>query len=175
MPTCYPTRLSMFAAALFATGAQAQDGAAHQTLDARAIDEAVAAFTGAPIGTVGGARSAADPRLKLAQCGAPLVVSWHGNNRSAVKVACPDPGGWRIFVAVRASEQGPSAAAARPVIARGDPVTVVVRGAGFSVQQAGEALEAGAVGDWIALRTARTAEPVRARIERPGLAVIPIR
>ena len=49
----------------------------------------------------------------------------------------------------------------------------MVRGRGFSVQQPGEAMEGGAVGDWIFVRTARKAEPLRARIERPGLAVIP--
>ena len=36
-----------------------------------------------------------------------------------------------------------------------------------------QAVEGGAVGDWIFVRTARKAEPLRARIERPGLAVIP--
>jgi flagella basal body P-ring formation protein FlgA len=34
-------------------------------------------------------------------------------------------------------------------------------------------MEDGAQGDWIAIRTARDATPVRARIERPGLAGIP--
>jgi flagella basal body P-ring formation protein FlgA len=50
---------------------------------------------------------------------------------------------------------------------------VVVRGRGFSVQQTGEALENGRIGDWIGVRTQRGAEPIRARIERPGMALIP--
>jgi flagellar basal body P-ring formation protein FlgA len=37
----------------------------------------------------------------------------------------------------------------------------------------GEAMENGAVGDWIDVRTSRKGEALRARIERPGLAVIP--
>jgi len=49
----------------------------------------------------------------------------------------------------------------------------MVRGRGFSVQQAGEAMDSGAVGDWIFVRTARKSEPLRARIERPGLAIVP--
>jgi flagella basal body P-ring formation protein FlgA len=49
----------------------------------------------------------------------------------------------------------------------------MVRGRGFSVQQQGEAMESGAVGEWIFVRTARKAEALRARIERPGLAVVP--
>jgi flagella basal body P-ring formation protein FlgA len=50
---------------------------------------------------------------------------------------------------------------------------IAVRGRGFSVQQPGEAVEGGAVGDWIFVRTAPKAEALRARIERPGLVVIP--
>jgi len=68
---------------------------------------------------------------------------------------------------------GTSSARSAPAIKRGDALTIMVRGRGFSVQQAGEAMEDGAVGDWIFVRTARKAEPLRARIERPGLAVIP--
>jgi len=34
-------------------------------------------------------------------------------------------------------------------------------------------LDSGGEGDWIAIRTSRETAPVRARIERPGLAVIP--
>ena len=142
--------------------------------DPAAIDRAVAAFTGADVGAPGGARLAADRRLRLAACAAPLAVAWHGTARTAVRVECPGPETWRIFVAVDGGGPGGGAAPrAAPAIKRGDALTIVVRGRGFSVQQAGEAIEGGAVGDWIFVRTARKAEPLRARIERPGLAVIP--
>ncbi len=134
------------------------------------LDRAVARFTGVPIGQVGGARTAADRRLRLAACSAPLVATWHGASRTTVKVTCPDPGAWHVYIGVRASEPGQSD---RPIIKRGDPVTVMVKGRGFSVQQSGEALENGAVGEWIEIRTARKSPPVRARIERSGFAVIP--
>lgn len=134
------------------------------------IDRAVAALTGVPIGEVGGALAPADPRLQLAQCRQPLTAAWHGRAGSAVRVECPDPGGWRIFVAVRPA---PATAQQATAVKRGDPVTVMVRGRGFTVQQAGEAMESGGIGDWIAIRTAKRGEPTRARIERPGLAVIP--
>jgi flagella basal body P-ring formation protein FlgA len=57
----------------------------------------------------------------------------------------------------------------------------LVRGRGFTVQQSGEAVEGGSIGDWIAVRTdprpgsrgSARGEAIRARIERPGLAVIP--
>lgn len=140
-----------------------------------AIDRAVADFTGAGVGAPGGARMASDPRLQLAPCGAPLEVSWHSPARTAVQVECPGPSAWRIFVAITPAE-GASAAAARaaPVVKRGDAITILVRGRGFSVQQPGEALEAGMVGDWVDVRTSRKAGSLRARIERPGLAVIPV-
>jgi len=142
--------------------------------DPALIDRAVAAFTGAAPGTPGGARAPADPRLQLAPCGAALAVSWHSPARTAVQVACPGPTPWRIFVAI-APAQGTSAAtrAAVPSVKRGEAITVMVRGRGFTVQQPGEALEGGAVGDWILVRSNRKAEALRARIERPGLAVIP--
>lgn len=142
--------------------------------DPAMIDRAVADFTGAAIGAPGGARMASDPRLQLAPCGGPLAVSWHTPARTAVLVECPGPTSWRIFVAI-APAQGQSAAAraAAPAVKRGEAVTVVVRGRGFSVQKPGEAMEGGAVGDWITVRTGPKAEGLRARIERPGLVVIP--
>lgn len=145
--------------------------------DPAAIDQAVAAFTGAAPGTPGGARSPADPRLQLAPCGAPLAVSWQGTARSAVAVECPGPTSWRIFVMLMPQQgafaTGTARAAAAPAVKRGEAITLMVRGRGFSVQQPGEAMESGAVGDWITVRANRKAEPLRARIERPGLAVIP--
>lgn len=158
---------------LSGTPANAGTGAGGFT-DPEAIDHAVVAFTGAGIGQPGGPRLATDRRLRLTACAAPLAVGWHGTARTAVRVECPGPQSWRIFVAVDGAA-GPAATAkpAAPVVKRGDALIILVRGRGFSVQQSGEAMEGGAVGDWIMVRTARKAEPLHARIERPGLAVIP--
>lgn len=147
------------------------------TISPAEIDRAITNFTGALPGEPGGARQPADPRLRLAACAAPLALDWHTPQRSSVKVECTaGPNPWRIFVAV-APPSGPAAAtrfsAAAPAIKRGDAVTIMVRGRGFSVQQPGEATESGAVGEWIFVRTSRKADPLRARIERPGLVVIP--
>jgi flagella basal body P-ring formation protein FlgA len=136
------------------------------------IDRAVAEFTGAATGTPGGARTATDPRLQLAPCGGALAVSWHSPAKNAVQVECPGPTAWRIFVAVAPAQAG-GAAKAPPAVKRGEALTVMVRGRGFSVQQPGEALENGKVGDWISVRTSPKSQGLRARIERPGLAVIP--
>lgn len=155
---------------LLAVNALAQTSAGSATTDPAEIDRAVSAFTGAAIGEVGGARVPADRRLRLAACAAPLDVAWHGRGRATLKVSCAGPENWRIFVATRPA---PVPEQAAPMVNRGDPITVVVRGRGFSVQQTGEAMDTGSVGEWIAVRTSRDATPIRARIERPGLAVIP--
>ena len=141
-------------------------------IDPAQIDAAVAEFTGAAIGEVGGARVPADRRLRLDACPVPLETAWHGRAKSTVRVACPAAQGWRIFIATKPEPR--ALVSAQPqIIKRGDPITVVVRGRGFSVQQSGEAMDNGRVGDWIGIRTTRKGDPVRARIERPGLAVIP--
>ena len=72
---------------------------------------------------------------------------------------------------------GLSAAQARAekpveIVARGDLVSIVVEGPGFMVQQSGEAMEAGAQGEWIRVRPSGTRETLRARIEEPGRVVI---
>lgn len=153
--------------------AQAEAPAGLGASNPAAIDRAVAAFTGAGIGQPGGARTAADPRLQLAPCAGPLATSWHTPARTAVQVECRGPIAWRIFVAVTPHTSTPAGARAPAAVKRGDAITISVRGSGFSVQQPGEAMEAGAIGDWITVRTSRKAEALRARIERPGLAVIP--
>ncbi|MEP3049914.1 MAG: flagella basal body P-ring formation protein FlgA [Erythrobacter sp.] len=138
------------------------------------IDRAVINFTGAAIGEIGGARLPADRRLRLSQCTNPLQTSWHGREGHTVQVECPDAGGWRIFISTRPQPAVQrSAQANQRVVKRGDPITISVRGSGFSIQHSGEAMDSGAIGDWIGVRIARDQEPVRARIERPGLAVIP--
>jgi flagella basal body P-ring formation protein FlgA len=139
--------------------------------DLASIDTAVAAFTGAGIGQPGGATLPVDRRLRLAPCRSPLATSWYGNRQDTVLVQCPDAGGWRLFVATGGNARQDAAA---PAVARGEAVTIAVEGEGFSVSQAGEAMEAGPIGGWIRVRTSAKAVPIRARIDRPGLVVVPI-
>ncbi len=167
-----PIAIIMFAP-LFSPALAAGKAVAGFT-DPAEIDRVVAQFTGAGIGQVGGARGPTDRRLRLAYCTQPLLAAWHGRAGSTVRVECPAANGWRIFVATRPQPQDVQP---QMVVKRGDPMTVIVRGHGFSVQQSGEAMEEGAIGDWIGIRvggrTARNADPIRARIKRPGLAIIP--
>lgn len=142
--------------------------------DLAAIDRAVAAFTGQQIGVPGGAAQPVDRRLRLAACSAPLALSWYGNAQTSVLVRCPDAGGWRVFVPVSAERAVPSVAPAAMAVMRGEGVTVTVAGDGFSVSQPGEALDAGAVGAWIRVKTAAKTDPLRARVVRPGLVELPV-
>jgi len=146
------TSLPLFAALASAQENTGQKNTTRTYTDPAAIDLAVAEFTGAQIGEVGGRR------LRLSPCEGPLATGWHGRAKSVVKVECPGPETWRIFVSTQPAQ---SPAEAAKVVVRGDPITVLVRGRGFSVQQNAEAIEGGSIGDWI-------------KIERPGLAVIPV-
>lgn len=141
--------------------------------DLAAIDLRVAAFTGAGIGEEGGARTPVDRRLRLAACRAPLALSWRTEARDSVLVQCPDAGGWRLFVPVVQSAQ---ASALPDAVHVGDSVAIAVKGQGFTVSQPGEAMESGAVGEWIRVRPAtadrRKREDLRARILRPGVVML---
>lgn len=134
--------------------------------DHAAIDRAVSAFTGAAAGTPGGARLPVDRRLRLADCPQQLALDWYGQRHDTVVVACPQAGGWRIFVPV-SNEAGGSGA--RAMIGRGDAVTISVRGRGFALSRQAQALEAGGEGDWVRVRPAGNGEPIRARVLRPGV------
>lgn len=139
--------------------------------DTAELDHAVAGFLGQPAGSVGGAKSRLDPRLKLTHCTAPLEFGWHGTPGRTLALSCPDSGGWRIFVAVsgpsRSSLQAPQA------VKRGEMISLLIRGRGFSLQGRALARDHGAVGDWIRVELPNSPAPLRARIERPGLASLP--
>ncbi|MEP6868549.1 MAG: flagella basal body P-ring formation protein FlgA [Novosphingobium sp.] len=136
------------------------------------IDRAVADFTGVAIGQSGGAAQPVDRRLRLAACAGIPALSWYGARRDTVLVQCPDAGSWRLFVPVLA---GNNAASQVPAVLRGEAVTIAVEGDGFSVAQAGEAMEPGAVGSWIKVKSANAnAQPMRARVVRPGLVMVDI-
>ena len=131
------------------------------------IDRAVAEFTGAAIGAPGGARSPVDRRLRLAACGSALALEWYGRARDTVLVRCPQQGGWRLFVPLAA---GATAQGGPDVVGRGEMVTITVRGSGFTLSRQGEALEAGAIGEWIRVKPAdKRSEALRAQVVRPGL------
>jgi flagellar basal body P-ring formation protein FlgA len=159
-----------------------------QFADPAALDAEVAAFTGAPAGTPGGARHPVDRRLRMAACPQDYALTWHGRRAEMVRIECPALAGWQLFVPINGAASAQAAASARPasgqvVVERGQILTIALEGRGFTVTQQGEALEEGAIGDWIRVRPesapdargrSNLREPIRARIEYPGRAVIPV-
>jgi flagellar basal body P-ring formation protein FlgA len=167
-------------AALFALAAASLAPASSGAFaDPAALDREIARFTGAAIGAPGGAVRPVDRRLRLNPCAGGLALEWHTPRRETLSVRCTDPGGWRLFVPVMATaaRSAPGSARVSPIaISRGDPVSLAVSGPGFSVSRPAEALEAGAVGDWIRVRPVteqRLAQaPVRAQVVRAGAVAI---
>ncbi len=87
--------------------------------DNQAIDRGVAAFTGKPIGSEGGARAPVDARLKLAAC--PMVsMAWRAANHDSVVVTCTGPD-WRVYVPVLVSPTPVQAPAAAPAAVAAKP------------------------------------------------------
>lgn len=145
--------------------------------DLAQIDRQVAAFTGAPQGTVGGAVLPIDRRLRLAACNSPLALGWHTARKESVVVQCPDAGSWRLFVPVTPAQQA-SGGSDVAAVTRGEAVTVSVTGDGFAVSQPGIAMDAGPVGAWVRVRMVQGGAPkgdaMRAQVIRPGLLAIPM-
>ena len=157
---------SLAAAALAATTANAAT-----PMDLSIIDRAVADFTGASIGQPGGAKLPVERRLRLASCNAPLDLQWFGRDQRSVQVACPTAG-WRIYVAVDAGAGGGHRAPpqyGQTLVKRGENVSILVRGSGFTLTRQGSAVEDGAQGEWIKVRaTGQRTETLRAMVIRPG-------
>lgn len=169
--------------ALVAAGAVpavAQVGAPFQ--DTTALDRAVVAFAGRPIGAEGGARTVVDTRLKLAACPT-LALSWRTDAHDAVTITCTGPE-WRIYVPMvmpvpAAAPVTPLVAAApaahkpEPVIKRGDPVTIEASAPGFSVTRDGVAMSDAPVGGRFLVDVNGAKKPVQAVAVGAGIATLP--
>ncbi|MCU6454161.1 flagella basal body P-ring formation protein FlgA [Sphingomonas sp. A2-49] len=162
--------------------AAAPAGGAIAFQDTGGLDRAVAAFTSRPIGAEGGARTAIDPRLRLAQC-ATVALAWRTDAHDAVVVSCSGPD-WRIFVPViRPAAAPPPIAAARPaavvsakaepVIRRGDPVVIEAGSPGFSISREGVALGDAPPGGRFLVKVEDTRNPVQAIAVEAGRATLP--
>lgn len=152
--------------------------------DTTAIDVAVTAFTGHAIGEEGGARTAVDARLKLAQCPLPQL-DWRGAFQDAVVVTCDTPR-WRIYVPIKLPPQAarPQVAAAalipvapppKPemVIKRGDPITIEAGGACFSITRDGTAMGDAPAGGRLLVRIDPAKPPIQAVALGAGRAALP--
>jgi flagella basal body P-ring formation protein FlgA len=150
--------------------------------DTAALDRAVSAFTGRPIGSEGGARAIVDPRLRLAACPT-VAISWRTEAKDAVVVSCSGPD-WRLFVPVISAPRPAPAAAPRavavaapvkaaPVIRRGDAVTIEAASDGFSITRDGIAMADAAAGARLPVQVGDGPKPVQAVALAAGRATLP--
>lgn len=167
--------------ALLAAGLLAASPAAAAGFqDTGALDRAVAAFTGRPIGAEGGARTPVDGRLRLAQCPT-VALAWRSDAHDAVVVTCSGPD-WRLFVQVMHAapvamtpSAAPAAAAVKapPVIRRGDPVTVEAGSDGFTIARDGVAMGDAPPGGRLLIKVDDAKSPVQAVAVESGRATLP--
>ena len=142
--------------------------------DLAAIDNAVAAFTGAAIGQPGGAQAPVSRQLRLAPCRQPLRLEWQGAERLSLRVACPDPDSWRLFVPLM---QGAGQAQAAALVSRRDVLRVEAVGPGFRIARTGEALEDGRAGSLIRVRVddgTRQGRVISAEVVEAGKVRVPL-
>lgn len=167
---------------MIAAPAAAQTSVQSTTL----IDEAVAQFTGHPVGAEGGAQARVDTRLRLARCAMPQF-DWMSPAQEAVVVRCMAPV-WKIYVPVRRAPRPAMAAAAtpitaapvtvrpaklEPVIRRGDPITVEAGSAGFLITREGVAMGDAPVGGRLLVKVDPAKPPIQAVALETGRAVLP--
>ena len=119
---------------------------------------------GAGIGEPGGPAAGIDRRLKLTAC--PTRPAFDAPVMNAIAIRCPATG-WRIRVPLTRGDSAQMAgvqAVAAPVVQRGDAVSVVAAGRGFTVSQAGIAQENGAPGARIRVKIDPRKPPVYAEV-----------
>jgi len=160
-----------------ALAAAAMPAHAVTPVDHSALDLAIQRFTGNALGAPGGAAAPVDRRLRLASCGADVRLSWRSVRRDTVILECPVGTGWKLFVpvvptnAVMGVESPPVAALA---VTKGDVVTIEVKGTGFTINQGGQAMEAGPVGSWIKIKASGgKGEILTCQVLRRGLVSMP--
>ncbi|MEO9468430.1 flagella basal body P-ring formation protein FlgA [Parasphingorhabdus sp.] len=137
------------------------------------LDKIVADTIGADIGEPGGARSPIDRRLRLGNC--PAAPTVEGPVFGAAIVRCASLG-WRIrvpLVGETAAINGGSATSKREMlIRRGQNVTLVYKGAGFSLSRQMIADENGAIGEMIAVRRDRRSPRILAEVSGNGQVIM---
>lgn len=147
--------------------AQAAPALGQPVQDTTTLDRLVERFTGVPAGQPGGAQGPVDPRLRLTSCAAEPVASWFGRSQTTVRLDCRVPGGWTVYVPLHRVPES----ALPPTVARGDTVSVQLRGRGFVIAGRGEALSSGESGSTVSVRLAgqeRGAPTVTATVLAPG-------
>ncbi|WP_077147283.1 flagella basal body P-ring formation protein FlgA [Sphingopyxis sp. KK2] len=159
------TGIAAFAACIPAASAQ-QASEDWQTIDV---------LTAMVANAMGRTATPIDRRIKLARC--PEQASVTALDSSTLAVRCQSLG-WRLRVPMTAPEGASAAggfvakpaAAAAPVIRRGDNVRVTIDTESFSISYAATATQDGRVGDMIALRGSDAKSALSAVVTGPGRA-----
>ncbi len=159
------TGIAAFAACIPAASAQ-QASEDWQTIDV---------LTAMVANAMGRTATPIDRRIKLARC--PEQASVTALDSSTLAVRCQSLG-WRLRVPMTAPAGASAAggfvaqpaAAAAPVIRRGDNVRVTIDTESFSISYAATATQDGRVGDMIALRGSDAKSALSAVVTGPGRA-----
>ncbi len=154
------------AAAALSTPLSAQQTVQREYEDIAALDEQVAAFIGKSGPANAGGIIATDRRLKLARC--PQLPVIDPPSLGAVAVRCL-PLGWRIRVGLtplsyRSADETDAAISVR----RGDAVELMIGGDGFDISATAVALDDGAVGKSIRVKTPTGKNPFTAVVRGAG-------
>ncbi len=177
-----PLLLTLAALPLSATAQAQSASAAPRALQNLAqLEQAIASFTAAQTGSAGGLARPLDRRLRLAACPDAPQLSI-GPMHSHIIISCPALG-WRftaplaqpsetmvlataggIPIRAAASARPQSGGAEPPLVRKGDVVTLIVPGEGFSLTQKVTADDHGRIGDAIRVRASVKAAPIRAII-----------
>jgi flagellar basal body P-ring formation protein FlgA len=135
--------------------------------DLSSLDLAVANATGAPVGRVGGASGPLDRRLRLARCPETAIID--PPQYDSVAIRCISLG-WRIRVPLMVAQRQNFATANTEVIRvrRGDVIDLIYEGEGFAASSSGTAMEDGAEGKIIRVKTSSSASPVNVVVTSAG-------
>lgn len=170
----YPMKFAFLKIALAGCALANTAAAAPQFQDLAAIDAAVVGATGEQIGQVGGAIGPVDRRLKLARCPEPVQVDPAALGAVAVRCA---PLGWRVRITLVAPTRPAEPVQKAPEVAemlvkRGEAVELRVVGAGFQVSGAAVAMDDGARGKTIRVKSPTSKTPVSATVIGPAIVKI---
>jgi flagellar basal body P-ring formation protein FlgA len=149
---------------------QGDPARAQQFQDHAKIDAAVIAATGVSTGQTGGAAGPVDRRLKLANC--PVALQTDAPVMGAIAVRC-SPLGWRIRVPLIAKQPATQIAEALDIVVkRGESVELRALGPGFEVSSSAIAMDDGALGKGIRVKSLTSTTPIVATVAGPALVQI---
>jgi flagellar basal body P-ring formation protein FlgA len=152
-----PTQLIIMAVLAFPSSLHAQSFE-----DITALDEQIAASLGAEADS---SAAPIDRRLKLTRCPQLPVIDLP--TLGAIAVRCL-PLGWRIRVALTQLKQSTADDAALITVRRGDAVELTISGNSFDVSASAIALDDGATGESIRVKTLTSRNPVTAVVKGAG-------